>query len=257
MANKIKWSMVGPWLIAGVLLFTWSGIAAGRNAAEKDRVKDESAQIEKREHFYRVIAGELPGSEPGPANKLARDLRDLPEDEIDSFTGDSNRYGGITDDLGFDPFNGLDCHECGPLDRSVVDDVEEIKNGDLDEVMDHYAVDPADTGSGPSKLIYFLWIISLPAFAGYLFVRNRRAEETKYREFVDERRLIGKLREASHELSPGNRQSIEDLADKLQSEIDTRVTFGQTKARQMKLEALIDEAGEVLGAIEAGNRTLN
>lgn len=247
------------WAVFGALLIAWTGAAKAASSDEKGRVKDEQAQLAEREHFYRVIAGELSGSEPGPANKLARDLRDLPVEQVDAFTGDSNRYGGITDDLGFDPFVGLDCNECGPLDDAVVEDVEEIKEGNLDEVLDEYteAIEPADTMDGPPGFLWLLWLVSFPAYSVAVYIRRRRAEETKYREFVGERQLVSKLREAAGELSAVDQQPLNDLAERLESQIDARVSYGLTKSKQLKLESLIAEAGEVLDAIEAGNKELD
>lgn len=248
------------WLIAGALLFAWSGVSAGSNSAERNRAKDETAQLAKQEHFYRVVAGELSGNEPGPANKLARDLHDLPVEQIDTFTGDSNRYGGITEDLGFDPFNGVDCSECGPLDYEIALDVIAIKTDQLERVVDdlHAEVKPADTTSGPPTFAWFLWFFSLPTYVGVMYVRQRRGEERKYREFPEERHLLGELRDAQAELPQGPLwDELERLSFRLQEQIETRVEYSKSKTQTMKLESLMQEGSDALEAIAAGNQTLD
>lgn len=257
--NKIRRGAV-IWAAAGALLLAWFGLAAGVNAGTNDEVKDAIAQQGKAEHFYRVVAGDISGQEPGPANRLARDLRELSEEEIISFAGDNNRYGGISEELGFDPFNGVDCSECGPLDTQVIFDVQAVKDGDLEGVLDRLEseVPKPDEMSGPPLLLWFLWFVSFPVTVGIKYVQRQRSEEDKYRDFPDERELLAQLREAKSELPPGHQEwlALDQLADQLQEQIDLRVSYKHRKTKEMKLEALTQEASSRLEEIEAGNKTL-
>lgn len=249
------------WSIAGALLLAWLVFSASANAGAESRVEDDIALAEKREHFYRVVAGDVDGFAPGPGNKLGRDLREIDAESLDSFTGDSNRYGGITDDLGFDPFNGVDCSECGPLDRDVIDDVTAIKEGNLDEVLDRIAedVDPADSVPEPPTFLWIVWGLSLPVGIGTIYVRSRRSEESRYRDFAMERRLLGEINEAKETVSVRSVEwnELDALAQRLQAQIETRVNYRQDKLRKMRYETLIEEANEALDAVSAGNRALD
>lgn len=249
------------WLSVGALLLAWFGFSTGVNAGTRDRASEELAQEQKVEHFYRVVSGELTGSESGPANKLARDLRELPFEDLDTFMGDSNRYGGISDDLGFDPFDGVDCSECGRLDSEVILYVQEVKNGNLNLVIQELAegVEEADLMSRPGSGIVFLWVLSLPVGIGILYVLGRRSEESRYREFSTERRLVSELREARSELPPGTSDAdvLDAMIVRLEDQIEMRVNYKKSKTQEMKLDHLMKEANATLGAITAGNRTLD
>lgn len=247
------------WAVAGVLLLAWLIFATAANAGAEDRVSEEIALQEKEERFYRVVAGDLPGSETNQLNKLAKDLRDLEAEDLATFSGDSNRYGGIEDELGFDPFDGQGCNECGHLDQEVIANVEIIKNGGLDEVVTQLEneVDDPTTISEPPGFLWILWWLSLPLGVGFLYVRDRRNVEARYREFSQERRLLGELQEVRGELSERDRVTIDALADRLQAQIDTRVNYSKSKEQQMRLERLVEEATDALEAIAAGNQTLD
>lgn len=243
-----------------MFLFAWLGFVAGANSKERERVQDAQALLSKREHFYLVIAGRSPGAEPGPANRLARDLRDLPVEDVSTFTGDSNRYGGITSELGFDPFDGVDCSECGRLDGDVVYDTVEIKNGNIDTILSNHEahIEPADTRPSPGGYIFFLWVLALPAYAGVVYVMQSRHTEETYKEFSRERTLIRELREAQeHDIPDYERKRLQLLADALEGQIETRVSYSKTKTQKMEIEQLAGEAETALDAITVGNETLN
>ena len=249
------------WATAGILLLAWVGVAAGVNAAGSGDVKDARAQAAKEIRFYQVVAGELSGSELGPANRLARDLKEASADKLVAFQGDSNRYGGITIELGFDPFDGVDCSECGPLDGEVISNVEAVKIGNLSEVIQSIQAEIPTQGeeSGPPAAIWLLWIISFPTYAGFMYIKHHRSIEAKYRDFSDERQLIGQLREAQHGLPPGNQEwlALDQLADNLQEQIDARVSYTKSKAQKVRISTLTQEATSVLEDIEAGNKALD
>lgn len=255
MTNKIKWGAVA-WIAAAALLATWSGVAAGHNAQTSDRYDHQTAQLAKREHFYRVIAGKDSGEDPGPANRLARDLRDLSEDEVYNFEGDTNRYGGITEELGFDPFSGSRCDECGPLDNKLERDIALIKEGKLDAALQLHAVQPASHMDGAPVFIWVLWLLSFPTYAAVVVIREKRGEEARYRDFTNERELVGELREAAKGLPEAQRWETQHLADQLEAQIEERISYSKSKSTQMKLEHLTLEAQNAKEAIEAGNKQL-
>lgn len=257
MTNKIKWGAV-VWISAVALLTAWSGIAAGRNAAESDRVQDEVAQLVKREHLYLVIAGEMSGNEPGPVNRLGRDLHGTSTEDLSTFEGDSNRYGGISEDLGFDPFDSPTCSECGPLDEDIINDIVLIRESGVAAALLQYQVEEAGTASGTPGFLWIIWFLSYPVFVAVVYIRNKRGEEGKYRDFAQERALIHELREAGPDmLMPAQRDQIGALADQLEAQIETRINYSKSKTTQMKLEQLTAEAVTALEAIAAGNETLD
>ena len=260
MTSRLKRGALA-WGAAGATLLAWVALAAGLNAGTNSEVKEARSQAAKETRFYQVVAGELSGSEPGPANRLARDLRETPVERLSSFQGDSNRYGGISEELGFDPFNGVDCQECGFLDPDVIENTEQVKNGDLPTVLEEIQdeVPVQDDTPGPPAFLWFLWIISYPIYAGYVFVKDRRSVEARYRDFAEERSLIGQLREAQHALPPGSQDwnALDQLADNLQEQIEQRVSYRQSKTQRIKIDTLTDEASSVLDDIAAGNRELD
>jgi hypothetical protein len=254
------------WLVLLVVLVVWTLVATISGHNENSRASEQRVAAAKVEHFYLVVAGERSGSEPGPGNKLARDLRDLHIPvgssyvrEVQAFRGDSNRYGGVTRDLGFDPFEGPNCQECGPLDFSVQDTVIAVKGGGIDAVIAEIesGIVEEDPISAPPLLLWFLWILSFPSFVAVTYIHTKRREESRYRDFSHERGLIADLKEARAQLpASAERDRIDILIDGLQSQIDTRVNYAQVKKRDMRLDALVTDATEALGGIEAGNREL-
>lgn len=249
------------WVIAGVLLLAWFTFAVGVNAANEDQASDEISQVEKRERFYRVVSGEISGDAPGPLNRLARDLRELPTEDVGSFAGDNNRYGGISEELGFDPFNSPDCSECGPLDSDVIADVVTIKQGGIDEVIENLfeSVEPADTLSGPPDFLWLIWLLALPIEVGAFYISQRRSEEDKYRDFAEERKLISELQMTKGDFLPNSREwrELDSLESRLKEQIETRVSYRKSKTQAMKIDYLTSEANSALEAIAAGNKELD
>lgn len=252
---------VAIWSAAGALLLAWAGLAWGVNHNEWNKAEAKIEQNIRLEHFYRVVGGELSGQESGPANKLARDLHDLPTSDLTSFTGDSNRYGGITDDLGFDPFNGVDCNECGKLDVEIINAVEQIKSGQLFLVLIELEREEVVGDLWPEVpgALWALWVIALPAGLGTMYVLKRRDEENRYEGVAEERRLLERLNHAKDELPVGSHDWVQlaQLGERLEEQIETRVSYRRSKTQELKLEGLKHEASNALDDIAAGNRALN
>lgn len=254
---------VVAWLIAGTVLIAWTGGARVYNSQEESRVADEVAQVEREDRFYRIVAGQDSGG-PTPADKLARDLSQIEDPtSVAGFKGDSNRYAGITDSLGFDPFqDGDNCPECGFLDTEVALNVATIKGDEngLTTVLVSLQeeIPPAKSRSGPAVWAWIIWVLSLPTYAVVMYMRLRKSEEVKWREVAQERNLVEEMRKAQHELPPGSEQwnVLDNLADELEDQMARRLQYRDTKTRAMRLEYLTSEATQALEAFEAGNKEL-
>lgn len=252
--------VVAAWIASGALILGWGVGASAFDASGRSEIKAAAAQAAKTEHFYLVVAGERSGSEPGPMNKLARDLRELSPEEVANFRGDSNRYGGISSELGFDPFEGPNCSECGPLDFVVQETVLVVKGGGIDSVVAEIKAtvveeEPIPRPPGP---LWALWLVSLPGYLGATYVLGKRREEDRFREFGTERVLLRQVQEIRRALPASDPRAggLEQLARRLEAQMNRRVTFAGQKKQDMRLEALTAELEAAVESIEAGNREL-
>ena len=250
---------LATWATIGLLLVVWLVGAEIASSRAADRYDREVAAWVKLETFYLTISGNL-SPKPGAMGKLAKDLAALEPAEVVGFRGDSNRYGGITSELGFDPFDGYSCDECGPLRRDIAHDVTMIRYGEIKGIQaDHVrAIEQPSSESGPPTWMIALWALALPFGVGGTWFVGKRQQEARYRDFAGERRLIHDLRSMQGELGSAEReQPLLELADQIERQIDQRVTYRETKKRDMRLEALTAEAQQVLDSIAAGNKELN
>jgi hypothetical protein len=162
--------------------------------------------------------------------------------------------------LGFDPFDGVDCSECGPLDQEVIENVQAIKDGELEQVLEEIesGIPASNEASGPPTFVWLLWLFSLPITASVMYLQKLKSEEDRYKGFPEERQLLAQLHAAKNELPPGHKEwlALDELADRLQEQIDMRVSYKKSKTQAMKLEALTQEASNALEAIAAGNKEL-
>lgn len=240
------------WACVGALLLVWSGAARGVDAAKHDTYKDDLRQYQTLEHFFNVVAGKE-NPRPGVLDKLARDLRDLSPGEVSSFRGDSNRYGGITDELGFDPFAGENCHECGALKADFAANVLRAKSGDVDGAI---GPKPKQEGDAirPPFLVWLAWLFSLPVA---VFSRRRR-EEKKYASMDYEAHLLRELGDTMKGLPPGSPgyDELSHLQHKLQGAMDERLEYGDSAKTKMRIEELKRDANDSLDSITEGNRAL-
>jgi hypothetical protein len=156
------------WIFAALLLFGFTrGIGDVVNHSDTDH---KIAQSHKAQHFWDVVAGNSAGNEPTPGNKLARDIRSLDDATINSFRGNSNAYGGVVEEIGFDPFNesGLNCFECGPLSDSVKHNLVLVHSGQASVVTASlevpkdasYHVTPLDWSV--SRTLLITWMVGGP-----------------------------------------------------------------------------------------------
>jgi hypothetical protein len=249
---------VAAWLAAGLLLLSWSGVAAISEAKAKDNYGDAKAQAGKVAQFYLIVAGELDG-QGGVLNKLARDLRDLETTtDVYEFTGDANRYGGITGELGFDPFAGVNCDECGPLESTVAANVVAAKGGGVQGVIEGLQPPEPKDYSGAPLPLWLLWGISLPGGLLLFMWWAKRKDRRLEREMPDEMRLVREINEALEQTfdNPHDRYELVEMRGKLLEAINERVRYGEQEARNIKLRELREEIGDSLSAIEEGNKAL-
>jgi hypothetical protein len=156
--------------VAAVLLAVTSVVGVAQILDQNEATSEQKA-AQNETQFWRVVAGEAGDTSPTVDVLLARDLRSLSASDVEQFRGDSNRYGGITDAIGYDPFDetGLNCFECGPLDPYTKRNLTLIRQGNIDQVVAALEVEGPDEGltltpGGVSFLSYFaaLWIVGGP-----------------------------------------------------------------------------------------------
>lgn len=128
--------------ILGVLFGVYLLIAGASGLIQAHTHSVNRGLLEKNrteQHFWQAVAGESSTSAVTVDNLLAEDLRvaNTSADKISAFRGDSNKYGGITDAIGEDPFDGssLNCVECGPLKPDVQRKLAQVRAGDVQNVL--------------------------------------------------------------------------------------------------------------------------
>lgn len=132
-ASKIQLRIVT--LMVGVVILA-TVLAGVVQFAQNNHNRQLQSRNDTQMQFWNIVAtGE--SNTISPEHTLAKDLHAILGDteKINSFRGDSNLYGGVTYAIGFDPFNGANCSECGPLDTSVKRNLDLIAKGDLSQVI--------------------------------------------------------------------------------------------------------------------------
>lgn len=227
-------------------------------------VNSANHQIEARHHFWQVVAGQTTPSAPTVDNKLALDLRVAlhsrnPSQAINNFTGNSNEYGGITDQIGVDPFSGQSCHECGPLSSYMKDRLGEIRNGNVAEVV---ATDKPTGHKYSTSWVWILalvWLISLPLMLYFPTLTRRHKLKSVEEVFPEDGRMIDKLDKAMRELPPGDPQYNEfrDLRDKLDAALNRQLVSTKDEVAKTRRKELAEQARVSIAAYEEGNKYLN
>lgn len=166
-AAKVQARVAG---IAMAIILGVSLVSGGAQAfIEHPKAEDQTEQIATERHFWNAIAGNESVSAATVENQLAIDL--AAADDLSSFRGDSNRYGGITDAIGFDPFNGagLNCSECGPLKADVQAKAELARSGKVSQVISSVEATP-DTSTvslTPWGMGFLTYLVALWVLIGY------------------------------------------------------------------------------------------
>jgi hypothetical protein len=174
------------------IICAFVGFGVGQIIAQSHYYNDKMSAYEqdlKETHFFRVIAGVEFGTAPTVDNLLARDLQKILHDPaaIDSFRGNSNRYGGVSETIGYDPFDetGLNCFECGPLDsftRNVLSNIASGNRSDLEvqhqKPVEGYKLTPF--GVPVWTVLGFIWIVGGPLslFGAQMWTGRRHVDWT-------------------------------------------------------------------------------
>lgn len=259
MKNVLKGAVV-VWLAVGLLLLLGMGYSSISHRAKVDDYKGQLEQVSGEIHFWRVIADVDHNDQGGMLNKLARDLRDLPIDQVRIFKGDANRYGGIADELGYDPFAGINCSECGLLKENIAEAVVLARTGHLDQVIGPLTPREPGKAGGPNLDDMAIWLLVGPIAIGIIIAVDWRHRQKRYQEMSSEMHLIGRLDRALEQGgfdSPEQRYELQSVRDKLMTEIDTRVRYSHKEKQRLRMNDLSNEARSTLEAIEEGNKALN
>lgn len=141
-------ALAAVWMIVLILL---AGVTAVRSLGHKHAESDYRSKLQAAHRHalvYQIIAGQRDSDSADTSVTLAYDLRKVlgPTDpqarslpfDIVHFDGNNNSYGGITKQLGYNPFagNGQGCSECGPLSASFKAKLLLIKRGQVGTVIE-------------------------------------------------------------------------------------------------------------------------
>lgn len=117
--HRVVMGLAGAALACGAFV----GVMIGQD--NDFEAEDQWEEQVDRETFYLMVKGDV---EPNSilVGEFVEDLQERlaqpnPQQAVADFRGNSNLYGGIEDNLGFDLFDerGLQCEECGPLRQDV------------------------------------------------------------------------------------------------------------------------------------------
>lgn len=188
--------------IAGTIFGAILGITAISGITQGvDQVKQTSAhsQAEQRADFWRVVASEKPASSTSVDQTLATELSRrlgppeasataLPQ-EINDFEAGANRYGSIEKHLGFDPFDnsGKSCVECGPLNSYMKSKLLQIKQGNVNQVINTELIDTESdaiqlTPFGLPNLVWFGFVYLGGGMVALVLAIRKDARENGYRQ---------------------------------------------------------------------------
>lgn len=255
------------WASAGTGVVAALGIMFGATVAHNGSIHNQIQQAHARQHFWAVVAGRDAPDEFTVANKLGSDLRLLvgPVDgnatrlppPLTSFRGDPNAYGGITDEIGVDPFvSGGGCNECGPLTGYMQAGLLDVKRGHVDEV-----IAAAKPSVHERSAAWMLWVLVVYALTFPLYVvamrlpaaRRQRSLEAQY---PNEAKMVERLDRAIGQLPPGTREyeDFSRMRERLQRELAMRVSDGtDDTVSERRLQKTKQEASRMIEAMEEGN----
>lgn len=280
--------------IAGVAMAVILGVSLVSGGAqafiEHPHAEAQVERVATERHFWNAIAGNESVSAASVENQLAMDL--AATDDLSSFRGDSNRYGGITDAIGFDPFDGTgqNCSECGPLKSDVREQVELAKSGKVSQVLasvdaspDTSSVSLTPFGVGFVTYAFALWVLigyssyllalmitkekaqadlrswlsaPLVALSVYLRQRNERNEirERVSSVFPDAYATIDRVDKFLREL-PDNEstRALRLKRNEVEAELRRQSTANHSDRDEEALRVMTDSLQQVSDAIETRN----
>lgn len=209
-----------------------------------------------RAHFWLVVGGQDQGDQPTAADRLAKDLHELPRSQIRSFRGNSNTYGGVSIDLGEDPFTGFCGHECGPLTNEMVAKTRDARSGRASRVI------ASEVPEAPQHIPTPWWFLGVWLLAGLLipawpYIQQWRHESALRHAAPEEARLLEQLTDTVRALPMADprRAELLLLRNKLESALERRSNIG-TSQIDYRINDLLTEARSSLEAYEAGNQAI-
>lgn len=169
----MQWRKLQTAIAAGAVAVYagWMTVIGIGQIADHSDAKEETSERQAEAHFWRAVAGDIPTTSASVENTFADDLKAIVDDPaaIREFRGESNRYGGITEEIGYDPFDetGLNCFECGPLDSYTKARLALIRNGDLTKITDELTLKLDTSGL---DLTPFDLSVPLTTLVGYILI---------------------------------------------------------------------------------------
>ncbi|MDB5178765.1 MAG: hypothetical protein JWN01_708 [Patescibacteria group bacterium] len=161
------------WAAVVAALLVLVGVAGATEYSQHREQRQAAIYAHNRTEFWKVIAGVGQSGRNSADITLAEDLRKalgpvgsnapLPA-AIRDFQGDANLYGGVTSDLGFNPFAGNQCRECGSLTPSVQSKLLQIKHGGVERIV------AAEAVSQPGRYVFTPFGLSALEAAGLLWL---------------------------------------------------------------------------------------
>jgi hypothetical protein len=257
-SNAIK----AAWATACVALLVWTVGAGIAGSVQTRHYHHAQEQVAVQTHFYRVIAGQdAVGVHVN--DTLASDLRSTPKDKLPLFQGTSNQYGGITAEIGVNPFDNTCGVECGRLVPSVLQNVERARDGHPPTIR---AAKHVTSWLLPFALFVAVVIGGiLLGFAGTLtkWQRRRSAQQSLRAAYPEECRTLDRLQHqmdllSVHHMTPREQARYAQLAemhDGIEAALKMRIDPDSVddQISEARADKLLTEASQVLAAVEAGN----
>jgi hypothetical protein len=237
--------------VAVVLVLVFVFLLIGHTAATanyKHDLQDANARV----RLYAAAEGRSL-SEPSVERKLGADVYAYAKahsGHLDGFRADTNSYGGITDAIGEDPFDGINCSECGPLKPEWQERLESATQGkaNLPNLIDR----PTKPGN-PARsvgVLLLLWAFVLPLLLVGSRILDHRRRVRSYS--AEDYHLLSAL---DQQLEQGSDDpDLQHLRAGLQNALNERANAGKTEKTEMLIDRLKSEARDRLEALEAGNR---
>ena len=162
------WKILGVVVMAvsiGMSLFTGLSTAKRINdgIAYQDAQQTYEQQVRLNE-MWQIIDGEVPGPPGADSYTLLGERLAVVVDEAptsgdittESYTAPPRTYRGITDEIGFDPFESELCNECGDLSQYMVERLRNIKDGRLSSIIENVEAPVDAAGWGFTSLPFWL-----------------------------------------------------------------------------------------------------
>lgn len=202
MTSTLRAWGAGLWAVGAIIVIALTLTTA---TIRNDHYKSALLHTVHTDHFWLVVAGQIPSGQATVDNALADDLRvrlgkhganaPLPV-KITSMLGREGSYGGVRDVLGFDPFDSSICDECGPLTTQTLRDLLTVKHGGLP----HISI-PKKPNNSPLFIFMACWLALGPILGLAEEISKKRKQ---HREYPDETHLLAQLNEIGHELPPAD-----------------------------------------------------